>query len=146
MDLWLVGVLYAVGLALLVAEAMMPGIIMGVVGFGALITSVVFGFTHHWAIGAGQIVLAVGLVMPAFVIGLRRVTLKASLGEGGSFARDYSAYVDREGETQTELRPAGVVVIDGRKVDVVTAGEQIERGKRVRVTKVEGNRIVVKEA
>ncbi|RKY01524.1 nodulation efficiency protein NfeD, partial [Candidatus Poribacteria bacterium] len=33
-------------------------------------------------------------------------------------------------------------LIDGRRVDVVAEGEFIERGRRVEVVKVEGNRVV----
>jgi membrane-bound serine protease (ClpP class) len=44
----------------------------------------------------------------------------------------------------TELRPAGVVAIDGRRIDVVTGGELVPRGTPVTVVKVEGNRIVVR--
>jgi membrane-bound serine protease (ClpP class) len=142
MDLWLVGVLYAVGIGLLVAEALMPGIVMGILGAGALVTSVIFGFKYHWGLAAGQIALALGVVPVAFVLGLKRVSLKTSLGEGASNGQ---ALVGREGETQMDLRPAGMVTIDGRKFDVVTTGERVDRGKRVRVVKVEGNRIVVRE-
>ena len=38
---------------------------------------------------------------------------------------------------------AGTVDLDGERVDVVTEGEFIDRGARVRVVEVEGNRVVV---
>lgn len=144
MDLWLVLLLYVAGLALIMAEAFMPGVVIGLVGVALLATAVVFGFRHHWALGTGQIALALFVGPASIVIGIRRLTLRSTLGAGGSFAQDYSAYAGKEGETSTELRPAGIVTIEGKKVDVVTAGEPVERGRRVRVVKVEGNRIVVR--
>lgn len=144
MDLWIVIVLYVAGLSMIVAESMMPGVIMGLIGTAAMVTSIVFGFQHHWALGTGQIVLAVVATPLAFYVGMKRMQLKASLEGNVSFAQDYSSLLGREGETHTELRPAGIVFLDGKKVDVVTSGEMIDRGRRVRVVKVEGNRIVVK--
>lgn len=144
MDLWIVVVLYLVGLGMIVAETMIPGVVMGLIGLGLMVTSIVFGFQHHWSMGTAQIAVAVFVTPLCFYVAIRRLTLKSSLEGGVSFAKDYSSFMGKEGEAHTDLRPAGVVLIDGRKVDVVTAGEPVERGKRVRVTKVEGNRIVVR--
>ncbi len=35
-------------------------------------------------------------------------------------------------------------MVEDKRLDVVTAGELVGKGRRVRVVKVEGNRIVVK--
>ncbi|GAB4159034.1 MAG: hypothetical protein Fur0037_26370 [Planctomycetota bacterium] len=43
----------------------------------------------------------------------------------------------------TTLRPAGAVDLDGERLDVVTQGEFLDAGARVRVIEVAGNRIVV---
>lgn len=144
MDLWIVLFLYLGGLALVVAETFLPGMVLGLLGAAAVVVSVVFGFRHHPALGAGQIVLAVVVAPAAFYLGLRRLQLKSSLEGSHSFGQDYAGLVGREGVAQTDLRPAGIVLVDGRKVDVVTAGEAIERGRPVRIVKVEGNRIVVR--
>jgi len=117
---------------------------MGLIGLGLLVTSIVFGFRHNWMIGTAQIVVAVGVTPLCFYVGIRKLTLNSSLEGVVSFAREYSDYLGKEGEAQTDLRPAGIVLIDGRKVDVVTSGEGVDKGKRVRVLKVEGNRIVVR--
>ena len=144
MELWLVIVLYVVGLGMIIAETMMPGIVLGLVGSVALTTSVVLGFRHHWAVGTGQVLLVVVVVPIFFFAGIRRLRLKSTI-DSGAFAEDYSRWLGREGEALTDLRPAGMILFEGRKVDVVTAGELIGKGKRVKVVKVEGNRIVVRE-
>jgi membrane-bound serine protease (ClpP class) len=51
--------------------------------------------------------------------------------------------VGKEGSTITQLRPAGAVEIEGRRLDVVTDGVFVEAGQLVRVVSVEGARIVV---
>jgi membrane-bound serine protease (ClpP class) len=144
MELWLVAVLYMAGLALITAEAFVPGLVMGLIGLGMIGTSVFFGFQHHWAIGTGQILLVVIVGPAAMLMGMRRLTLKSTLEGGSSFASDYAALNGKQGESVTELRPAGVVAIEGRRIDVVTGGEQVARGTPVKVVKVEGNRVVVR--
>jgi membrane-bound serine protease (ClpP class) len=46
--------------------------------------------------------------------------------------------------TLSLLRPAGFAEIDGERVDVVAEGEMIEAGVPVVVSRMEGNRIVVR--
>ncbi len=144
MTIGVVILLYVGGLALVVAEAVVPGAVMGLLGTASLVVSVVYGFKISWALGAGQIVVAVVVAPLCLYLGIRKMMLRSSLKDSVSFAKDYEDYVGREGEAQMDLRPAGIVVIDGRKVDVVTSGELVEKGKRVRVVEVEGNRIVVR--
>ena len=144
MELWHVISLYVVGLGLAIAECFIPGGILGMVGGAALVTSVIFGFSEHWGVGTVQIAITVVVVPVAFMAGMKRVAHKASLAGSASFAKDYSVYNGREGEAKTDLRPSGMVDIDGNKVDVVTAGEMVEQGQRVRVVKVEGNRVIVR--
>ena len=44
----------------------------------------------------------------------------------------------------TVLRPAGTADFEGVKLDVVTEGEFIEKGRPLEVIRVEGRRIVVR--
>lgn len=63
--------------------------------------------------------------------------------QGFSSNPDYSAILHSTGVALTPLRPAGSVIIDGKKYDVLTEGEFIEKGKNVKVIKTEGVKIVV---
>ena len=47
--------------------------------------------------------------------------------------------------THTVLRPAGMADFDGVKLEVLAEGEFIEAGKPVRVVRVEGRKIVVRQ-
>ncbi len=52
--------------------------------------------------------------------------------------------VGKKGTALSMLRPAGKVEVEGMRVDAVSEGDFIQRGREVQVTKVEGNRVVVK--
>ena len=58
---------------------------------------------------------------------------------------DLNYFIGKEGVTHTALRPAGIGEFDGVKLNVVSDGEFIGTGRRIRVQKVAGNRIVVTE-
>jgi membrane-bound serine protease (ClpP class) len=45
--------------------------------------------------------------------------------------------------TLTPLRPAGIIDVEGVRLDVLTRGEFIEKGKEVKIIDIVGSRIVV---
>lgn len=58
---------------------------------------------------------------------------------------DLEYFLGKEGICTTVLRPSGVVDFDGVKIDVVSEGEFIPQGRTVKVIKVGGSSIVVRE-
>lgn len=58
---------------------------------------------------------------------------------------DLNYFLGHEGVTLTILRPSGTADFDGIKLDVVSEGEFIQKEKKVKIIKVQGRRIVVKE-
>jgi membrane-bound serine protease (ClpP class) len=52
--------------------------------------------------------------------------------------------VGREGVARSQLRPSGTADFDGERLDVVTRGELVDAGSRIRVIENRGNRIVVR--
>ncbi|MBQ1251723.1 MAG: hypothetical protein IIY02_02280 [Firmicutes bacterium] len=57
---------------------------------------------------------------------------------------DNEIYIGREGYTLTPLRPAGSVKIDEERVDVVSEGDFVDVGVKVKVIGVDGTRIIVR--
>lgn len=53
--------------------------------------------------------------------------------------------IGREGVTKTPLRPSGTVIVDDERIDAVTEGGFIKANERVKIVKVEGSRIVVRD-
>ncbi|MCP4695161.1 MAG: serine protease, partial [Desulfobacterales bacterium] len=62
-----------------------------------------------------------------------------------SQAPDLEKYLDLPGVAVTDLRPAGVARVDGRRLDVVSRGEYVDKDSEIVVIKVTGNQIVVKK-
>ena len=50
----------------------------------------------------------------------------------------------KEGTTITVLRPTGMAEFDGVRLNVVSEGEFVQNGVKVRIVDVEGSRILVR--
>jgi membrane-bound serine protease (ClpP class) len=64
--------------------------------------------------------------------------------EGGTEEEELAPLVGSEGVARSDLRPVGIVLIDGQRVDCITEGAMIDSGARVKVIAVEGNRVIVR--
>lgn len=148
----LYAVLIVAGILMLGAEIYLPGGILGVAGAICLVGAIAVGFqidpTFGW-LSAALVVVGTGVgvwlwirLFPRTGVG-RRLTLSADGREFKAPPAELKSLVGREGVTQTDLRPAGIAQIDGRRVDVVADGAWIEAGRPIRVLAVEGVRVVV---
>lgn len=144
--------LLVVGAILLFLETLLPGLIAGIIGFICLIAAVVLGF-RDFGYQTGSLILAgvlFGLVIGAWCWlkffpesrMARRFISRNSVGELGV---DRPQLLNRTGVAHTRLRPSGVAIIEGQRVDVVTEGGMIEREAAVKVVAVEGSRVVVRQ-
>ena len=145
-------VLVALGFLAIVLEFFVPGMVLGAVGGFFLLLAVVAGFIADPTTGILTLLVAIVAAGVAIVLGSKilqesPVTLKQTHGTDDGFVAgpgDLAALTGKTGTSVTVLRPAGLVEISGRKVDVVTEGEMIESGIPVQVLRVEGNRVVVR--
>lgn len=159
---WLTGLagyveilLFLGGIVLLVVELFVPGTgLFGVSGLLAILASIflVLGGDLQ-AISNMAVSLIVAVVLFLFIARrLPNSKLWAHLvlkeaettQEGYVSANDYRKYLHKVGVTETFLRPAGTVIIDGDRLDVVSEGIYIQPGKKVTVIAVQGSRIVVR--
>jgi membrane-bound serine protease (ClpP class) len=86
-------------------------------------------------------------VLPRLPFG-RRLVLEAEMGAEQGYTSPPESdrrQLGRTGTALSPLRPAGVADIDGLRVDVVSDGDFIEAGTAIEVTRVEGNRVVVRK-
>lgn len=140
--------LYVFGMALVVVEVFMPGAIMGIIGLLCVLLSIGYAFYKEaYGLGGGLVALTV-LSIPFLIIlwvkVLRRVLAIKSTQEGTTSAMVHlKDLVGQEGVAVTQLRPAGMARIAGKKIDVVSEGPVIDRDSRIRVIEVESNRVVV---
>ncbi|MGG0778065.1 nodulation protein NfeD [Bacillus rugosus] len=148
--------LFIAGVILILLEIFLPGGIIGLLGLGAIVTSL-FLAAGSFTVMAVSLLIALAVSITAFIL-LTRV-----LGKRMKFFKKFvlndstnteSGYVSNQtrtdligkvGVTFTPLRPAGTVIIDDERLDVVSEGSFTEKDKKVKVVKVEGSRIVVRE-
>jgi membrane-bound serine protease (ClpP class) len=150
-------VLFLAGMALLFCEMFIPGGVLGIVGLISIGGSVFVAFKNYPdaapAVLAGELIaLAIGVVVglrifPHTPIAKRLTLAREFDAEEGftSASSDLEEYVGKEGVAVTMLRPAGMALIEGKRINVVTDGEFIEKNAQVRVSEVEGGRVVVEQ-
>jgi membrane-bound serine protease (ClpP class) len=69
--------------------------------------------------------------------------LDASRGYTSHDTRAQNQLLGMTGKTVSQLRPGGIALIGGKRIDVVTEGDFMGVGENVKVTQVEGMRVVV---
>ena len=160
--------LFAVGLILIAIEVfVVPGFgIFGIAGIAmtlgalliALVPNIGFRFPTDGEIAQATMTLAVALVLTV-VLGFSlarylpqserfgHLVLKPSLdaATGHTSAETDVALVGQRGVTVTDLRPSGVVEIDGKRVQVVSQGPFVDAGSSVEVLNASGSRVEVRE-
>lgn len=146
--------LVVLGIVLLLLEFLLPTVgALGAAAAISLIAGVAWGFALDANLGVNLLIAcAFGVplaifagmkLLPRSPLGKLLVNPGATFTDGAAVDPRDAALVGREGVVDALLRPAGVAIFDGRRVDVVSRGEAIEAGARVRVIEVSGNRVVV---
>jgi membrane-bound serine protease (ClpP class) len=148
-------ILQFLGVVVLIAEFLIPSAgLLSIVSVGLFGYSLFLVFTDV-STNAGIVFLGADLlVIPVLVIvGLKllaqsplalRRTLSSQEGVTSQSA-GLAALIGKEGDAISLLRPAGIAEIDGKRYDVVSKGDFIEKGARVVVDAVTGNQIVVRK-
>jgi len=73
----------------------------------------------------------------------RQMTAMRDLKDAKGTEDNLADLVGKTGITRSALHPAGYIEVDNRRIDVVTQGEMIDSNTPVRITAVEGNRVIV---
>jgi membrane-bound ClpP family serine protease len=97
---------------------------------------------------ADILMLPVLIIVGARMLAASRATLRDTLdSRDGAVSQppEWSLVEGRDGVAVTMLRPAGSAMIDGKKYDVVTRGDFLDKGTPITVVAVDSNRIVVKK-
>lgn len=147
-------VLQIIGVIVIIAEIILPsGGILSIIAISVLGFSLFKAFSISSNIGMIFSVADIIMIPLAVLLGLKLlakspVTLRKTLSkkEGVvSQKKDMDQLLDASGVAVTDLRPAGSIRIDKKKIDAVTQGEYIDKGALVHVIEVTGNQIIVKE-
>ncbi len=158
--------LFVIGLGLILLEVfVIPGFgVAGISGIILIIASLFLSmvgedpFLDMHAVSMAIIQLSVALLLSlVFIFLLAKYLPKSNIFKkfvlseeersiaGYTSRKDAKEFLGAKGVSLTTLRPAGTAEINGKRVDVVTDSEYIEKGKNIEVIEVDGMRIVVRE-
>ena len=146
--------LLVLGLGLIVAEIFFPSLgVLAVLATAAVVGALAMAFRESSTVGV-NFLIATGVLVPAVILLGFKLFPKTPFGKhmvASGLSFESTAALDprdldllgKEGTVESDCRPAGMARLEGRRVDVVTRGEWLEAGARVKVVEVQGNRVVV---
>lgn len=143
------------GMGLIVLEVFLPGFgLAGISGVALVGVGTIMAAMHFGALTAVAVLLVIIAVLAVLISWLLRSAAKGDVSKSklflhqkdelGDQQQDMQVLVGREGKAISVLRPSGIGDFDGVRLNVVTEGEFIENGAPIRITRVEGGKIVVK--
>ena len=148
-------ILFIVGIGLIVVEMFEPG--FGFFGAFGVISLIICIFVTAQTVMQGVMLTAFFFVLVLIMLGIflslmskgrlpKKLILQESetVEQGFSGAGDMNHLMGKTGDVIARCRPAGIAEFDGVRLDVVSKGEFIEKGVRIEVIEIEGNRIVIK--
>lgn len=144
-------ILVLTGLFLLFLEvAVIPGFglvgLAGIISYGAGIALVWSHYGTLWGL------LSIMVSVPVFVLAFwlfmktelsQRLIQKEEIKGDSSSVPQMTHLLGTRGTAVTPLRPAGIALIEGKRYDVVTDGDFVEKGAWVTVSRLTTNSIVV---
>ncbi|MFC6115797.1 nodulation protein NfeD [Sporosarcina thermotolerans] len=150
-------ILFGIGVILIILELFLPGGIAGTLGAIAVVVSIILAGGNPmymaYSVLIAIAVAVIGMVIIMKFFGKRLHLLnKMVLMDSTDTDSGYVSNVNRtellgkKAKTITPLRPAGTIDMNGERIDVVSQGSYIDKGKHVIIVKVEGSRIVVRES
>ncbi|TLS39427.1 NfeD family protein [Pseudalkalibacillus caeni] len=154
---WETFILLGAGILLIVIEIFVPGFgIFGIIGSISLVTSIVLASGNTFQHILFSILIAIlitffGSFLFIKFFGYRGFLRKLILFDSTQTEQGYVSNVTRRelegasGITLTQLRPSGVALFNDERLDVVSEGGFIPREAQVKIVKVTGSRIVVRE-
>jgi len=148
--------LFAVGILLIFLELFLPGAISGTLGLAALIASLFIAGENPLNMGISIFIsLCTSIALLFYMVKVlgkkivlfdRMILFDTARKEDGYVSNENRTdLLGKEGITLTVLRPSGTAVINQERVDVVSEGAFLDQNVKIKVVKVEGVRIVVRE-
>ncbi len=161
-------VLFVIGLILLILEVfVIPGFgITGVAGIVSIVASLIMAMfkfpPQEFPFSISRLTLPMrSMALSTIAIGvsgyfiykyLPRTALWSKLAlekafdreKGFTAAETHSELVGKVGVAASPIRPAGTIMLDNRRLDVISEGDYIDSGSEVVITDVQGAKVTVK--
>jgi membrane-bound serine protease (ClpP class) len=146
--------LFVAGTGLILAEFVVPGLICGILGSVLVIASAAMAYYIYpdylmfiILVELVGVIIAIiaGMVILSRTRAANPLILQTSqqANAGWVAAESDTALLGARGAVSTALRPAGTILINGKRIDAVSDGAFIDKGAVVRVIAVQGSRVVV---
>ncbi|MCS7048550.1 MAG: hypothetical protein NZ483_04565 [Verrucomicrobiae bacterium] len=156
MSEWMIlTLLVLAGLILIAMDFYLPGFVLGSIGSVLLLVSLGICWKNHgWratlVLGAVELVAAIAAgyfsirYVPQTRLGKKMILSNAHTAKHAP-PLDSQSLVGHKGVAHTVLRPTGVAIIDGKRVDVRAESGMIEAGSMVEVVGIHENQIIVRK-
>ncbi|MBT4288920.1 MAG: serine protease [Deltaproteobacteria bacterium] len=148
-------VLQVIGILVIMAEILLPsGGLLSMLAIGLFGYSLYYVFNSiSSSIGMVFLIMDIITIPIAILAGFKLlakspIALKKKLSsEDGVVAQsaDAQKYIGKEGIAFTDLRPAGIAMIESERLDVVTEGKYLDKDTKIVVVSVSGNQIIVNQ-
>jgi len=144
-------ILQLIGMILIITEIIIPSwrmlsiFAIGIFGYSLYIVFTDISITAGFIFATGDVIIIPILVIAGSKLLAESPRLHYNLFCSKKVVSQSSKLIYKEGKTLTELRPSGTAVIDGKRVDVISSGEYIEKRTKIYVSAVAGNQIIVRE-
>lgn len=160
MNWWLVFAvfLYLLSALLLIAEVFVPsGGLISICAFACIGGGILIFFSYSAAMGWFGVLLAVVVIPSALVVAYKilprtrfgkSVTLLPSErkpGEAIANGKSLQELLNAKGSVLTPLRPVGMCDFSGKKVECVAESGYVEKGRKVKVIRVQSSQVTVRE-
>lgn len=151
--LTLIIVLAIAGILLVIFELVIPGGILGVIGAGCLVATVVLTFVQYgpgWGIASAGLLAVFGFLMIWVWMKYfhrlpftRKLVLQGEVGKDEELVEKQSL-VGSTGKCLTDIRPSGRALIDGEKLDVISETGVIDKDSEIEVVDTRGPSVIVR--
>lgn len=150
---WVISVA-VLGVLCIFAEVFLPGGVLGILGWLLIGISFV-GAYNVWHLTLPFFLFAAGFILAGVLMYVVAIKLMPKTPVGKViFLRDTQKGYDvsvtedqeligKEGVALSLLRPSGVAEIGGKRVNVMTEGEFIQKDEKIRVCELKDNQLVV---
>jgi len=152
---WTSLAIFVTGLILLIVEAIVPG--FGLPGISGIILVIAGTILAMGTITSALVSLSIAIILTAIItillikLGhksphLEKIVLTTHQKdeEGYLSASTKEEYLGKEGMTVSELRPSGIIEIDGKRLDALSEGSFIPKETPIKIVRVEGSKIFVR--
>jgi membrane-bound ClpP family serine protease len=147
-------ILFALGLAFILIEVIIPGGILGSIGgvlaiIGCVLSFIEFGRNGGLAISGSAIAVGAALlwlefkVLPKTKIGRRAFLHEQITGDSAAYGKETEALIGQSAQAITPLSPSGYILVSGQRYEAFCQSGYIETGALLKVIGADNFRLIV---